>query len=675
MTIDVTQFHQVFFEESLEHLANMESCLLQLETGEEDSETINVIFRGAHSIKGGSATFGFQSVAGFTHLVETLLERIRSNQMAVHPGVITVLLESVDVLREMIESLKGGDEIDAGRHELLQQQLSKVLEIPNAKDAPVAPLGDALAAPPDAVNWQIDFRPHSHLFQTGNDPHRIIRELETLGPLDVTVDISKLPNLGEMAPEECYLGWTLVVKGGSREAIDEVFAWLEGDCDLKIEAISREDGAQKAPAFAPETTSPKNDTAAQPRRQGKDRRIGEGESIRVGIEKIDSIINMVGELVITQSMICEASPSIQGMFDSEFEGLRDGLIQLERNIRELQEGVMRIRMVPISFAFQRFPRLVHDLSQKLGKKVELTLSGEQTELDKTVMEKISDPLVHLVRNALDHAIETPDTRRSLGKPEIGRLHLNAFHQGGNIVIEVSDDGSGLNHERIVAKARERGLLSDADELNDDRIADLIFEPGFSTAKEISDISGRGVGMDVVKRNINDLGGSIEVRSETGKGSRFTIRLPLTLSILDGQLIRVGAEVYIAPLISIVESLQMRSERIKSVAGCPALYRLRDEYIPMFNLKECFEIDANDSEETGELLVVVEAGGKKVGLIVDDLLGQQQVVVKSLDTSFGPVPCVSGATILGDGNVALILDAAELVTSACGKTVEKQRLAS
>jgi len=354
------------------------------------------------------------------------------------------------------------------------------------------------------------------------------------------------------------------------------------------------------------------------------------------------------------------------------ENLRDGLAQLERNTRELQEGVMRIRMLPISFAFSRFPRLVHDLSSKLGKKVELKLSGEQTELDKTVMEKIGDPLVHLVRNALDHGIETPELRRSQGKPELGQIHLEAFHQGGNIVIEVSDDGAGLNRQRIAAKARERGLLAEGVEPDEERILDLIFDPGFSTAESVSDVSGRGVGMDVVRRNIRDLGGNVEVSSQPGQGSRFTIRLPLTLAILDGQLVRVGDQVYVAPLVSIVESLQVRAERINAVAGRGEVYRLRDEYIPIMDLRRMFGIDTSDSTLSGSLLVVVEGEGKKLGLVVDDLLGQQQVVIKSLETNFRPVACISGATILGDGTVALILDAGQLVNAACGNAVNEDR---
>jgi len=667
MTVDVSQFHRVFFEESLEHLANMESGLLELERGGNDPEVVNVIFRGAHSIKGGSSTFGFQAVAEFTHHLEAVLERIRSGNVTITPAIIAVLLDSVDALRDMIAALQSGDEHEPSGVGILQNRLTDILDacsdtLSRASDTEYV---TAAEVDPDDVGWRIRFKPHRHFFETGNDPHRILRELATLGHLEVAADVSDCPSFSEMNPEECYLGWDLVLRGRvDRDQIDEIFAWVEGDCDLNIEPFATD--PRSIPRELPTVGSRSGDrsvTAQFDRRTGQDRRHGEGESIRVSIEKIDTIINMVGELVITQSMLSQVGETVQGSSDIALESLRDGLVQLERNTRELQEGVMRIRMLPISFAFSRFPRLVHDLSTKLGKEVELKLSGEHTELDKTVMEKIGDPLVHLVRNALDHGIEAPEARRSQGKPGVGQIHLNAFHQGGNIVIEVSDDGAGLNRERIVAKARERGLLPEAGDIDEERMADLIFDPGFTTAVAVSDVSGRGVGMDVVRRNIRDLGGSVEVKSEAGRGSRFTIRLPLTLAILDGQLVRVGSQVYVAPLVSIVESLQVRAERVNVVAGGAPVYRLRDDYIPIMDLRSMFGFAAETSSLSGCLLVVVEGDGKKIGLVVDDLLGQQQVVIKSLDSNYRAVDGISGATILGDGTVALILDASQLVSLA------------
>jgi two-component system chemotaxis sensor kinase CheA len=386
---------------------------------------------------------------------------------------------------------------------------------------------------------------------------------------------------------------------------------------------------------------------------------GESGSIRVATEKVDDIINLVGELLITQSMLCGFA---DGIDPDDLDRLRQGLSQLARNTRELQESVLQISMLPISFAFNRFPRIVHDLSRKLDKKVELKLVGEGTELDKNVLEKISDPLVHLVRNALDHGLETPERRRAAGKPETGTLELAAFHEGGNIIIEVRDDGAGLNKARILQKARERALVAPDQDLTDEQIDNLIFMPGFSTAEHISDVSGRGVGMDVVRRNINDLGGHVQISSKEGLGSTIRIRLPLTLAILDGQLVRVGNEVYIISLLAIVETIQVARERVNTLAGRTEVFRLRDEYLPVVKLCDQFGVEPDSRSAEDGLLVVVEADGKRAGVLVDDLLAQQQVVIKSLESNFKSVPGIAGATILGDGTVALIIDVPGLIRS-------------
>ncbi|MDM7321700.1 MAG: chemotaxis protein CheA, partial [Gammaproteobacteria bacterium] len=397
----------------------------------------------------------------------------------------------------------------------------------------------------------------------------------------------------------------------------------------------------------------------------------EGGSIRVGIEKVDAIIDLVGELVITQSMLGQFSEEVErdGFHIGMLQRLRDGLAQLERNTRELQENVMRIRMLPISVAFNRFPRMVHDISRQLGKQVELRIHGENTELDKTVLEKIGDPLVHLVRNALDHGLEPPEERRAAGKPEVGILTLNAYHKGGSIVIEISDDGRGINKERVLAKAREKGLVGSDDVLPDERIYELIFAPGFSTAEAVTDLSGRGVGMDVVKSNIQALSGSLEIKSVQGKGTTFIIRLPLTLSIMDGQLIIAGGQIFILPLLSIVESLQIDPSLLSRVAGKAEVYRLRDEYIPVIRLRDIFNLPETYGNER-PLLVVVEGEGVRVGLMIDDLLGQQQVVIKSLETHFRKIEGLSGSTILGDGTVALILDIGGIIQ--LGRRIEASR---
>jgi two-component system chemotaxis sensor kinase CheA len=663
MGVDIAQFHQVFFEESFEGLDLMESALLGLDVGTADSETINTIFRAAHSIKGGSGTFGFTAVTDFTHGVETLLDQMRDGSRAVTQEATDLLLNAVDVMRGMLQAVRDGSDMDPQQVAVVQQRLDAMLN----QAAPAAGDEHSPAAQGAAGNagWCILFRPLPHLLQTGNDPVRLFRELAELGELEVTLDDSQLPAFEQLDPETAYLSWTLTLHGDIPEAsVREVFEWVEDDCELDISPLTAPATAQSesaaAPADAPVAELPAATTAAAPRASS------EGSSIRVDINKVDAIINLVGELVITQSMLGQMGKDLEDDQAIEVERLQrlsEGLAQLERNTRELQEGVMQIRMLPISFAFNRFPRLVRDLSQKLGKQIELHITGEQTELDKTLMEKIGDPLVHLVRNALDHGIETPEVRRGAGKPETGRVDLEAYHKGGNIVIEIRDDGAGIDRDKLLAKARERGLIGDNQTLADTEILELIFHPGFSTAEQLSDISGRGVGMDVVCKNIKSLGGSVEIASELGHGTTFTVRLPLTLSILDGQLVRVGEQTYIFPLVSIVESLQIRAALVNAVSGRSEMYKLRDEYIPIVRLHSVFGIPAETTALDGGLMVVAEADGRRIGFVVDDLLGQQQVVIKSLETNFRRVEGLSGATILGDGTVALILDIAGLAQLA------------
>ncbi|MEZ5444270.1 MAG: chemotaxis protein CheA [Gammaproteobacteria bacterium] len=661
MSIDLQQFHQIFFEESEENLEVMEQGLLSLDVGAVDAEVINTIFRAAHSIKGGSGTFGFTAAASFTHVMETLLDEVRAGKRQATRPLVDLLLRSVDCLRGILTATRGGGDlnasvVDAIRGEL-EQALNGELAAPAAGQAPASDHGSGAGE-----GWHIDFRPHAHMMLTGNDPLRIIKALSDLGEVEARPDLAGLPSLADMEPENCYLAWTILLRGPiARVQVDETFDWVREDCDLAIAPIeppAASPAAAGGGAAAVQTAEAAQGSAESPsgeRRQVSERRVPaapQETSIRVGIDKIDSLINMVGELVITQSMLNTLSDRFDaGMIDK----LRSGLTQLARNTRELQEVVLKIRMLPISFSFNRFPRLVRDLSGKLGKRVELRISGEQTELDKTVLEKIGDPLVHLVRNALDHGIEMPEVRRASGKPEVGTIHLVACHEGGNVVIEISDDGAGLNPERVFRKALERGLVTAEDVLSDDQIAELIFLPGFSTAEQVSDLSGRGVGMDVVRRNIKELGGSIEVRSSLGKGSRFVIRLPLTLAILDGQLVSVGDQTYIIPLVSIVESLQVRKDCVNSVVGMTEVYRLRDQYIPIVRLHRVLDIAANRTELEDGLLVVVDADGQRVGILVDDLMGQQQVVIKSLESNFQRIDGISGATILGTGTVAMILD--------------------
>ncbi|NOX09551.1 MAG: chemotaxis protein CheA [Gammaproteobacteria bacterium] len=682
MSIDISQFHQIFFEESFEGLEGMENALLAVNDGDDDPELINTIFRAAHSIKGGSATFGFTQVAGFTHVMETLLDQVREGEREITSQAIDLFLASVDLLREMLASAQDGEDLEQERVSAVQGQLEQMMGEDGSPSEAVASVVAVDDNEVTVTGWKVGFKPHLDMMRTGNDPVRILREVSSLGEVKVQVDIEKLPVFIDLDPEECYLAWELEVRGDvSHQQIEEIFEWVDEDCDLQIEALAAAvDAPVQEVSYPDEKREDKKD-----RRQSTDRRsVGvdrrgkkaavESTSIRVDTDKIDALINMVGELVITQSMLGQIGESMDDYDPAHLEKLRTGLASLERNTREMQESVMRIRMLPISFVFNRFPRLVHDLSAKLGKEIDLQITGEQTELDKTVMEKIGDPLVHIVRNSLDHGIESVEDRVAAGKSEMGTVNLDAYHQGGNIVIRIADDGRGLNKEKLLEKAIERSLISEDDSLDDSEVYALIFHAGFSTAESVSDLSGRGVGMDVVRRNIEELGGSVQIQSELGVGTTIIIRLPLTLAILDGQLVRVGKEIYIVPLIAIIESLQVGKDQLSKIAGDDELYQLRSEYIPVIRVDRMLGTEPDPVKNSDNILVVVEDQGKKSALAVDELLGQQQVVIKNLKVNYQSVEGVSGATILGTGEVALILDITGIVRLSRSGLATKLRVA-
>ncbi|MFC3652631.1 chemotaxis protein CheA [Dyella humi] len=651
MTISIAQFHKVFFEESLEGLDAMEAALLTLDEGG-DAELVHSIFRAAHSIKGGSATFGFPDMAALTHEAESLLDQVREGRRAIDKPIIELMLRTVDCLRGMFDRAQSGQPLADADSESLKQQLAAAA----GHSAPVA--ANKAAAKPAASNgWIIQFRPHAGMLAGGNDPLRLLRELAALGQLVVEAQLDRVPTLDALDPSECHLGWRIELTGAvSREAIAAVFEWVEDECDLSIEPL-----VAAAPPLAPSVEAVAVPAAGAGVAAGTTRSAAassnDAGSVRVSIDKIDGLIDLVGELVITQAMLDQ----FREEFDpSRLAMLQHGLAQLARHTRTLQESVMGIRMLPIGSVFNRFPRLVRDLSQKLGKQVKLDLVGEHTELDKTVLEKIGDPLVHLVRNAIDHGLETPDKRRASGKNDVGTLRLEAFHRGGSIVVEISDDGAGLNREAIVAKALQKGLIKSDESLSDEAVGELIFQPGFSTAAVTTDLSGRGVGMDVVRRNVVDLGGNVSIQSRAGQGTTFTITLPLTLAIIDGLRAAVGGECYIVPLVSIVESVQLRADAIRSVTGGGELFRFRGEYLPIVRLHQQFGCaNARQNIEEG-LVIVVEADGTQIGLFIDELVGQQQAVVKSLEANYRRVDGISGATILADGSVALIVDVAGLI---------------
>ncbi len=663
--MDITRFHAAFFEESRENLAAMETGLLAMESGGGDADTIHVVFRAAHSIKGGSATFGFTAIADLTHLLETLLDEARSGRRLLDGAAISALLASVDALRMLLAAAEHGEAIDQSMLLQARAGLERMLAGPGAQ-APAA--GTTVATPTvpsnaaaDANGWKINFTPERSLFLSGNDPLRILRELAQLGELKVACRDDALPPFSDLDPFEAWLAWDMELLGDvKRAAVEDTFAWVEDQCALQIQPLApaSADAAMAASGIATPAVSvptaagrpPASPDATPVARQDA------GEStIRVAVDKVDALINLVGELVITQAMLAQRSALLD---PAQHEQLLSGLAQLDRNTRDLQEAVMGVRMLPVDFAFSRFPRMVRDIAARLDKKVNLRTTGEATELDKGVIEKIVDPLVHLVRNAIDHGLETTAERIAAGKPEAGTVTLSAAHQGGHIIIEVGDDGRGLDRERILRKAAERGIAV-ADNPTDAQVWDLVFAPGFSTAEALTDLSGRGVGMDVVRRNISALGGQVDIRSRHGVGTTVSIRLPLTLAILDGMSVSVGGEVFILPLNMVIESLQPDPASIKTVTGGDArVLRVREDYLPLLDLATQYGLPParNDAQP---IAVVVESQGQRVALEVDELLGQQQVVVKNLERNYRRIAGVAGATILGDGRVALIVDASSL----------------
>lgn len=632
-----------FFEESLEGLDLMEQELLAMQPGAVPRDVIDAVFRAAHSIKGGGGAFGLQHISDFIHHAETLLDEVRAGRRTMSAELIELLLASVDCTRAMVRAARGGEAFDADQVEAVRRRLQAALE-----DGATAGHDAATPAPAQAVaGWRIRFVPEPTLIGRGNDPLRLFRELAELGPLTARAELDRLPDFEALDPTELHLSWTLELAAPvEAEEIKEVFAWVLDECRLELEPLPADDGGGRS---AGRTETQGAHCPLPPAGGGGG---GGTESIRVSLDKIDALINLVGELVITQSMLNAFGGDLS---ERSLERLRDGLAQLMRNTHQLQETVLKIRMLPIRFCFNRFPRLVHDLSVKLGKQVRLVVSGEDTELDKTVLEHISDPLVHLVRNAMDHGLEMPEERRRAGKPEQGTLALNAYHEGGHIVIEVSDDGRGLDTDKIRRKAVERGLIAPEEVLPPQQINNLVFHPGLSTAETVTDLSGRGVGMDVVKRNINELGGDVWLESEPGRGTTVFIRLPLTLAILDGQLLRVGGEIYIMPLNAIIETLCIDPKAVNTLPGGRRLYRVRDQNIPIVALGEVFGVAPRARRLEDGLLIVVDAERQRYGIWVDELLDQQQVVIKSLKSNFRNVEGISGATILGSGRVALILD--------------------
>jgi len=635
MEIDLSQFRETFFQEAAEHLASLESALLSLQAGTADNEALNAIFRCAHSVKAGAATFGFEAMTRFTHVLETLLDCLRNGEIAPSAPLVDLLLRSVDVLRALVDAAARGEAPPPVWEEVVE-------ELDRARGAP-KPEAQAPAQSDgpesSAAAYAIRFEPAAEVFSLGLDPLLVLRDLAQLGRLTSEADLSRLPALASLDPERCYLGWRLRLETTAGMAqIRDAFAFVEDVATVAIEPI-----ATHAESPAPQMPS-KLAARAAPRET----------SIRVATKKVDRLIDLVGELMIAHSV---AAQLVSGFTVDRLALLQEAMADMDRYTRELQERAMRIRMMPLGSVFSRFPRVVHDTAQALGKQVSIEISGEETELDKGMVERIADPLTHLVRNAVDHGIEAPAERLRAGKPAEGRVRLTAYHQAGNVIVEVSDDGRGLDTERIRAKGIERGLIAADEQLPEQQIHALILRPGFSTAETVSDLSGRGVGMDVVKKSVEALNGSVTIETKPGRGSVFRMKLPLTLAIVDGLLLRVGDQTYVMPLVSIVESIRPRKEQVRDVAGRGDVVVVRNEPLPLLRLCDLFHIPAAATEPARGLVVIVEYEGRRLALLVDELLGQQQVVVKSLEANFRKVPGVTGATILGDGRAALILDVA------------------
>ncbi|NKE95476.1 chemotaxis protein CheA [Pantoea agglomerans] len=648
MSMDISDFYQTFFDEADELLADMEQHLLGLDPQEPDSEQLNAIFRAAHSIKGGAGTFGFTVLQETTHILENILDGARRGEMQLSTDIINLFLETKDIMQEQLDAYKTAQEPNAESFKYICEALRQLaLE---AKGLPVdVPASVATASAESASTSGL----------------RV--QLIDLKEKEVDLMLEEMSNLGTLTNvQKGSTTLDVCIDGVGKDDIVAVLCFVIDEAQIRFPAADEAVAAPAAVAAEAEpvvedvhtatvTELPVAAVKRESKRVAAPAKSSESTSIRVAVEKVDQLINLVGELVITQSMLAQRSGELDPVAHGD---LLNSMGQLERNARDLQESVMSIRMMPMEYVFSRFPRLVRDLASKLGKEVELTLLGSSTELDKSLIERIIDPLTHLVRNSLDHGIETPEKRLVAGKVATGNLTLSAEHQGGNICIEVSDDGAGLNRERILAKALSSGLPVH-ENMSDEEVGMLIFAPGFSTAEQVTDVSGRGVGMDVVKRNIQEMGGHVEIASKQGKGTTIRILLPLTLAILDGMSVRVADEVFILPLNAVMESLQPRAEELKPLAGGECVLEVRGEYLPLVELWNVFDVQDAKTEATQGIVVILQSAGKRYALLVDQLIGQHQVVVKNLESNYRKVPGISAATILGDGSVALIVDVSAL----------------
>lgn len=720
------EFKGLFFEESADLLSQAEESLMDLSPDDPSPDTLGAIFRAVHSIKGGAGAFGFDRLVKFTHSFETVLDALRSGKIGLDKARHDLLLKGFDVVADLVRNAKGDVQLPDDREQPILEGLNDWYPLhggapakkmppnnpaPKPAAAPAAAKPAAPAATPGTRRWLIFFQPFRSLYVKANEPLLLMRQLQKMGAGKITCTADHVPGLDSYDPEDTYLNWTIEIDTAATEKqLQEVFEFVEGDCELIIGPMDGflepppEESAdmpgiaveQHAEAAAPaaqadvhaeaaqaeihiepphadqhaEKPAAAKAAAAKENKEGGDK-AASVSSIRVDLDKIDRLVNMVGEIVITQAMVAEQLSQLQ----LDKPELINGLEAMQQHTRELQDSVMSIRAQPVKSVFQRMPRLVRELASSLGKEVKLVTVGENTEVDKTVIEQLSDPLTHMIRNSIDHGIEMPDKRDSIGKPREGTIMLSAAHRSGRIIIEIADDGGGINRERVKQKCIDKGLINPDAQLTDEEIDNFIFLPGFSTADKVSNVSGRGVGMDVVKKNIQALGGRVHVQNRPGFGSRFVLSLPLTLAVLDGMLVSVGAERYVLPLTSIIELLRPTPDQISNLVTQGNLIHIRGEYVRLIYLHELFNIQGAITETTDALIVLVEIeGGNKIGIVVDEVQGQQQVVIKSLESNYRQIEGVSAATILGDGRVALILDVAGLQQIALMSKLNKSALA-
>lgn len=706
----VDELKNTFFDECGELLQEIEVGLTEIRDGRGNDDTVHAVFRAAHSVKGGAGIFGFETLVEFAHVFETVLDALRHGGLSANEDVLSVLLTASDILSDLVAMARSGETVPAGYDSECRTALNRLID---GGDAAGAAGGEATGASDDFADlafvpvraedlgeaegggdrvFKISFRPTSEMLKKANEPLYILRELARLGSLDLVADTAALPHLSELQSDHAYISWTGTLRTSrDRKEIDDVFEFVMDDCELEIvEELPEDPAAAIAPAGDEIGASAVSDLAVDPAPAdtalqpvpvggpaGADLgKLGEPASesrgpaakpaamtTRVDLEKIDRVVNMVGELVIAQAMLGQV---VRELPEEMATRLSHCLEEVIHHTRELKDSVMSMRAQPVRTVFQRMPRLVRELSAKTSKNVRLEMSGEMTEIDKTIIERLSDPLTHIIRNSVDHGIELPRDRLAAGKSEQGVIHLSAGHRGGRIVIEVSDDGAGINGERVLKKAKERGLVDPNAVLTEDEISNLIFLPGFSTAEAVSDISGRGVGMDVVRRNILDIGGRISLRSDPGRGTTIQLSLPLTLAVMDGMVVEIGQDNYVIPISAIVECMRPTASDVRNLLGTAGTLQLRGAIVPLVHLGDLFGIAGAAANVLDGVVIIVEAGeGARLGLVVDELRGHQQVVIKSIEENYGAVPGIAGATILGNGRVAFILDVDRLAGIAGG----------